>query len=171
MLRLIPSLTLGLALTLAACAGDDSGDTGNNASTGSDTTADPGTTTNNQVDSTADPGTTTNDPGTTTDDPGTTTDDPGTTTEQGSTTEDPGSTGEQDACGMCVEAMCAAELAECLMDPDCTCFQECAATNPGMAGAIACAGQCNIPLPDLLSDMTIVGRLANCTTDNCPKCL
>lgn len=43
--------------------------------------------------------------------------------------------------------------------------------NPGIAGALACAGECDIPVLDLMNPATIAGALATCTQDNCPKCL
>lgn len=167
MLRLIPSLTLGLALGLSACAGDDSGTTtaSNATTTGNGTTASPGTGTDSPAtgtdpDTTADPPGTTGDPGTTADPPGTTGEPPGTTGEP------PGTTGELDACGMCVQDNCADELAACDMDPGCACFQECVQMNPGAVGAIACAGRCGVGIGD-----GPTGDLVSCSMNNCPKCL
>lgn len=175
MSRTFSTLTLGLLVALTGCpSGDDSSTSVADGSTGTPTTTtgetNPGTTEMTSVDTTEGPATTSMS-GSTTDTPGTTTDVPGTTTDEPGTTTEPGTTGEVDACAMCVEANCGDELAACMMDADCTCFQDCAAMNPGIAGALACAGDCGIPLPDLQNGMTVVGALAVCTQDNCPKCL
>lgn len=167
----LPTLgpTLGLLVALSGCPGDDTGTTAASTaadSTGNDgtTTADPpGTTSNGSADTTAasDPGTTTDAPGTTADAPGTTADEPGSTTDEGA------------ACAMCVEDQCADELEACALDADCTCFQDCAAMNPGIAGALACASaeNCDIPIAELMMMGTPVGDVAVCTQDNCPKCV
>lgn len=200
MTRIRSTLTLALFLA-TACAGDDDGASGTNAdsgstgsggssSGGSNTT--PGTASNTTADSTADttasdpattdlPGTTTDEPGTTTDEPGTTTDEPGTTTgEPGTSSGDSGTTGAADVCApeiaddecaMCVKGSCCAELEACQTDEGCVCFQDCAAMNPGIGGAIGCAGECNVSLLDLMNPDTISGALAVCSQNECPVCL
>ncbi len=180
--RTASTLTFGLLLALAGCPGDpdppvgtDTTGTADSGTTTNGTT--PGSSSNASADSTTDPGTTTDDPpGTTTDDPpDTTTTDPGTTTMDTMGSDSSGNMSEceppGDACGDCVAMSCCDELMDCQMDADCMCFQECAAENPGMDGAIACAGKCGIGLPDLLNPATVVGALASCTQENCPKCL
>jgi hypothetical protein len=192
------NLALALLLT-AACAGDEDGASGTNADTtstgggsSSGTNTTPGTASNTTADSTADttasdtattdvPGTTTDEPGTTTDGPGTTTDEPGTTTgDPGTSSGDSGTTGAadvcapevtEDECAMCVKDSCCAELEACQTDAGCVCFQDCAAMNPGLGGAIGCAGDCNISLLDLMNPDTISGALAVCSQNGCPVCL
>ena len=49
----------------------------------------------------------------------------------------------------------------------CTCFQECAQMNPGIPGALKCAGDCGVdPL-----GMGPTGDIASCTQANCQVCL
>lgn len=76
-----------------------------------------------------------------------------------------------DDCGDCMAMNCCAEIQECLTDTVCTCFQECAAANPD--DAIGCAGptKCDIPLPSLLDQSTVLGRMSTCTQMNCVQCL
>lgn len=49
-----------------------------------------------------------------------------------------------DECAMCVKTNCCTQLEACGMDAGCTCFQDCVEKNPGVAGAIACGGECNV---------------------------
>jgi len=188
-MRTVSILTLGL-LVLSGCPGDDTGTTV--ADTGADSTTVAGDTTESA--DTNPPGTTevasesatgtTADPDTTEGlttmvDPDTTTD-PGTTTEPGTTDDTTTGMGGvcdpdamDDECATCVKESCCPELEACSMDADCTCFQECAAMNPGIPGALMCADaeHCDISLLDLMNDGTIVGALATCTQQDCPVCV
>lgn len=178
MLRITSTLTLGL-LILSGCPGDDTGDTA--ASAGTTTDNPPGTTTDNPPGTTIGSADTTEGPATT-DTPASTTDEPGTTTDEPETTGDDTTTGagevcapapEDDECGTCVKDMCCAALEACQMDADCTCFQDCAEMNPGIAGALLCAdgAHCDIPIFELMMMGTPVGDLAVCTQNSCPVCL
>jgi hypothetical protein len=177
MLRTLSTLTLGL-LVLTGCPGDDTGTTNGgtagSTSAGSSTTESaetnpPGTTAGDTADTSVNPDTTVSPDST--DGPGTmgTTETPGETTEAPGTSEDSGTAGV-DECGMCVQESCPDELAECMMDVDCTCFQDCAQMNPGQAGAITCAMECGV-FADLLNPDTTIGALVQCTMENCPKCV
>lgn len=76
-----------------------------------------------------------------------------------------------DDCGDCMAMNCCAEIEECLTDPDCSCFQECAAANPDDPIGCADPDACNIPLLTLLDSSTVVGRMGICTQTNCAQCL
>jgi hypothetical protein len=49
-----------------------------------------------------------------------------------------------DECATCVKTNCCTQLEACGMDVGCTCFQDCVEKNPGVAGAIACGGECDV---------------------------
>lgn len=166
MSRIAAITILGALVGLTGCPGGDDTSTSNaDDSTTSTTNTTPGTTTDDTT--TTPPETTDTTAADTTE--GMTTD-PGTSTEPPATSTDETTAGV-DACAMCVETECAAELEACMEDVDCTCFRDCAEMMPGMAGALACAGECGIPVTDLLNDTTVVGALSVCSQMNCPKCL
>jgi hypothetical protein len=180
-------LTLGSGILAGALACnpstdglDDASDLGSDSSGISDTEsdADPSTGDPDPGDGDPDPSSGDGDPNTGDGDPNTGDGDAGPSSGEGDGDGDgdPNSGDELceppgDDCGDCMASHCCAEIQECLGDPDCSCFQACAAANPDDVLACADPDECDIPLVGLLDPNTVVGRMSVCTQTNCAQCL
>lgn len=161
LLRLVPMCVL----LAAACPAEDDADSGADGPTtgpeGSGSTSSTGASTSATMTTgatmttaatTTEPGTETGPAETSSGD--TTTDAPGTET----TPADTGSTGEPSdpcaaapedtECDSCVKGACCAQLTDCAEDPECVCFQDCAASMPPSINVpMICGDMCGIATP------------------------
>lgn len=167
------SLTLVLLVSsISACAADDSdgGTVAGTATTEGSTGAMTMTTTTSTTataDTTAD---TTIDPSADSSGPassGSTDTGPSETTGTAGGACDPAA--DDTACDECVKGMCCAQLSACADDPDCVCFQDCAASMPpSLEVPTLCGEMCSIDTP--FAHPT-VGQLLSCSAGCTEDCL
>jgi hypothetical protein len=182
----LPSLLFCTA-SLFACAADDGG-----SDSGADTSGSESGTTTSMTSTTMDPTTTTATTSTTssmttTTEPGTETGLPETSSDDGRDTllSDTGSSGGDSStgepvdpcapaaddtdCDSCMKDTCCDQLTACADDPECVCFQDCAAgMDPGLMVPMVCGNMCGIATPFL---HPTVGQVLACANNCLEQCL